>query len=61
MDKKIKIAVSSFEKDPSTVKFKFVFNGEKRTGFALLFDGDYYVYNNKCHHLPVELDGEDND
>ena len=61
MDKKIKIAVSSFEKDPSTVKFKFFINGEKRTGFALLFEGGYYVYKNQCQHLPVELDWEDND
>ena len=61
MDKKIKIAVTSFKKDPSTIKFKFLMKGENMTGFALLFDGGYYVYRNQCQHLPVELDWEEND
>ena len=61
MDKKIKIAVESFKKDPSSVKFNFLTNGEKMTGFALLFDGSYYVYKNQCQHLPVELDWEENE
>ena len=60
MDKKIKIAISSFKNDPSTVKFNFLINGERMTGFALLFDGSYYVYKNQCQHLAVELDWEEN-
>ena len=61
MDKKIRIPVSSFKKDPSTVKFNFLTNGKKNTGFALLYEGVYYVYRNQCQHLPVELEWEEND
>ena len=60
MDRKITIAVELFENDPFSIKFDYISNGENLTGFALLFEGTYYVYKNQCQHPPVELDWEGN-
>ena len=60
MGKSIILLKKDFGPGPSTLKFTFLENGEKKTGFALLFEGSYYVYKNQCQHLPVELDWLDN-
>ena len=61
MVKQIFIKKDSFSKDPSTVKFTFLEYGEKQSGFVVFFDAKYYAYRNKCQHLAVELDWNNND
>ena len=60
MDNQIFIKKDCFNKDPSTVKFNFLENGQDQSGFIVFFDKKYYAYRNKCQHLEVELDWEDN-
>lgn len=60
MDKCIKIQIEDFKKDPSTIKFEYLHQEEKKTGFAILYNGSYHVYKNQCMHLSVELDWSDN-
>ena len=61
MANQIIIKKDSFNKDPSTVKFKFKVAGENQSGFIILFDSKYYAYKNKCQHLAVELDWDNNE
>ena len=61
MVKQIFIKKDSFSKDPSTVKFTFLEYGEKQSGFVVFFDAKYYAYRNKCQHLAVELDWDNNE
>ena len=61
MVKQIFIKKDSFSKDPSTVKFTFSECGENQSGFVVLFNTKYYAYRNKCQHLAVELDWENNE
>jgi nitrite reductase/ring-hydroxylating ferredoxin subunit len=61
MADQIFIQKNSFTKDPSTVKFNFIEGGGNQSGFIIFFDGQYYAYKNKCQHLAVELDWNNND
>jgi len=61
MANQIFIRKDSFTKDPSTVKFIFLEDGESKSGFIVFFDAHYYAYRNKCQHLAVELDWENNE
>ena len=61
MANQIFIKKDSFTKDPSTVKFTFSECGENQSGFVVLFNTKYYAYRNKCQHLAVELDGDNNE
>ena len=61
MANQIFIKKDSFTKDPSTVKFTFSECGENQSGFVVLFNTKYYAYRNKCQHLAVELDWENNE
>ena len=61
MAKQIFIKKDSFTKDPSTVKFTFLEYGEKQSGFVVFFNAKYYAYRNKCQHLAVELDLDNNE
>jgi nitrite reductase/ring-hydroxylating ferredoxin subunit len=60
MDNQIFIQKDSFTKDPSTVKFTFLEGGENQAGFIVYFNAKYYAYRNKCQHLAVELDWDNN-
>ncbi len=60
MDNQIFIKKNSFTKDPSTIKFFIKKDGEDQPGFVVLFNSKYYAYRNKCQHLAVELDWENN-
>ena len=61
MADQIFIKKSRFTRDPSTVKFLFLESGQEQSGFAVLFAGKYYAYKNKCKHLAVELDWDNNE
>ena len=61
MDNKISIQKDLFTKDPSTVKFTFLDNGDHQSGFIIFFNANYYAYINKCQHLDVELDWDNNE
>ena len=61
MVKQIFIKKDSFSKDATTVKFTFLEYGEKQSGFVVFFDAKYYAYRNKCQHLAVELDWDNNE
>ncbi|MAS00416.1 MAG: Rieske (2Fe-2S) protein [Nitrosomonadales bacterium] len=61
MGKQIYIKKDSFNKDPSTVKFSFLENGQDQAGFIVFFKNKYYAYKNKCQHLEVELDWDNNE
>lgn len=61
MDNKVVIRKEDFDKDPSTVKFKFLEEGKEHSGFIVLFQQKYYAYKNKCQHLAVELDWDNNE
>jgi len=60
MDNQIFIRKDSFTKDPSTVKFTFSEGGENQSGFIVFVGAKYYAYKNKCQHLSVELDWDNN-
>jgi len=60
MDNQIFIKKNSFTKDPSTIKFLFKEGNGEQPGFVILFNSKYYAYRNKCQHLAVELDWENN-
>tara|TARA_B100000767_G_scaffold264728_1_gene279981 strand:+ start:761 stop:1099 length:339 start_codon:yes stop_codon:yes gene_type:complete len=61
MDNRVVIKKEDFIRDPSTVKFKFLEGGKEYPGFIALFDKKYYAYKNKCQHLPVEIDWDNNE
>jgi len=61
MANQIFVKKDSFTKDPSTVKFTFSECGENQSGFVVLFNTKYYAYRNKCQHLAVELDWDNNE
>ncbi len=61
MGKPISIKKNRFKKDPSSVKFTFLENGIDHAGFIILFKNKYYAYKNKCQHLAVELDWDNNE
>ena len=61
MVNQILIKKDSFTKDPSTVKFNFSEGGESKSGFIVFFEAKYYAYRNKCQHLAVELDWDNNE
>ena len=61
MDNKISIQKDLFTQDPSTVKFTFLDNGDHQSGFIIFFNANYYAYRNKCQHLDVELDWDNNE
>jgi nitrite reductase/ring-hydroxylating ferredoxin subunit len=61
MGNQIFIEKDSFTKDPSTVKFTYLEDGKNQPGFIVLFNNKYYAYRNKCQHLSVELDWDNNE
>ena len=61
MANQIFIEKDSFTKDSSTVKFTYLEDGKNQSGFIVLFDNKYYAYKNKCQHLAVELDWDNNE
>ena len=61
MDNQIFIQKDSFTQDPSTVKFTFLEGGKDQSGFVVLFEAKYYAYRNKCQHLGVGLDWDNNE
>jgi len=60
MDNQICIQKDSFTKDPSTVKFTLSEDGKNQSGFVVFVGAKYYAYRNKCQHLSVELDWDNN-
>tara|TARA_B110000037_G_scaffold206981_1_gene253500 strand:- start:1886 stop:2224 length:339 start_codon:yes stop_codon:yes gene_type:complete len=61
MGNRILIKKDSFTKSASTVKFTFLEAGINQSGFLVFFKGNYYAYRNKCQHLSVELDWDNNE
>lgn len=45
----------------STQSFQVKFKGRIVRGFAVSRGGDYFAYLNRCQHLPVTLDLNDNE
>ena len=47
-------------KDGTSRKFQFTRDGVRFEGFVVRYSGDYFVYENRCRHLPLPLDYGDN-
>jgi nitrite reductase/ring-hydroxylating ferredoxin subunit len=45
----------------STKKFAFESHGEKTEAFVANFRGEFVAFVNRCVHLPISLDLDDND
>ena len=50
MDNKVVIRKEGFNKDPSTVKFKFLEGSKEHSGFIVLFQKKYYAL-----RLPIRV------
>lgn len=59
--KSLIIYKKQFRTEPSTVKFNYESEGEKVSGFVIFYQDKFYAYQNKCMHLSVELDWNEND
>lgn len=55
-----KIADLSALADGQTAKFEFQREGISREGFVVSFNGKPVAYENRCRHLPLTLDYDDN-
>ena len=47
-------------KNGASRKFQFTRDGVSFEGFVVRVSGDYFVYENRCMHLPLPLDYGDN-
>ena len=51
---------NQFTAESLTVKFNYKSEGLKLSGFVILYEGNFYAYQNQCMHLSVGLDWQEN-
>jgi nitrite reductase/ring-hydroxylating ferredoxin subunit len=47
--------------DGSSLKFRVLEGDRPMEAFLIRFDGEYYAYKNRCAHMALTLDLDDND
>ena len=47
--------------DSTSLKFRILEEGRSTEAFLIRFSGRYYAYKNRCAHMALTLDLEDND
>ena len=47
--------------DGSSMKFRFLEGEQEREAFIIRYKGEYHAYKNRCAHMALTLDLDDND